>query len=818
MIRFRSLRVRMIVFLVALLGAVQIAEFVLTNHASYSAARGKIEDELGVGQKVFARVLRQNAEREAQAASASASDFAFREAVATGDAATIASALDNQRARIKAQAVLYVDLKGDVIADTLRPGAAAHRFELEPLIEAARAEGEATAIGMLDQRALQLIAVPIRAPVTIGWIVDCYPVDRALADDLRQLTGLDVSFAVERVGRWELLATTLDARAGAALAAQLPAYTEAFDTRLLQMTQGESQVRFVSLGSTAGVHIVAVLQRPIADAMARFRTLRTTLIALGILSLALSVAGSVIIALGITRPIEFLLASVRRIRNGNYSASVKMQREDEIGALAQGLDHMRAGIAEREQRILKLAYEDPLTQLPNRAQFGEALERGIALARSREETLSILVMDLDRFKFVNDALGHGVGDHVLRQVGMRLRALLGTAGCVARLGGDEFALLVPALAGAQVIELAQSIIAALERPIFFQEQPLDVGTSIGIAFFPDHAADAETLLRNADIAMYVAKRNKIGYTVYDPKFDTSQQQHLSLLGELRHAVEHRELRLYYQPKVSLDSSTVHAAEALIRWIHPTKGLVPPALFIPFAEHTGYIKVLTHWVLGEAIRQCGEWRRDGVQLQVSVNISARDLMNRDLPDAISALLAEHEVPAGMLCLEITESGFMEDPAHAQKVLERLAQIGLQLSIDDYGTGYSSLSYIMQLPVTELKIDRSFVSHMSGDRDLTTIVRSTIELGHSLGLKVIAEGVEDRQGFALLRELGCDGAQGYYMSPPLPAEGFRRWYEGSLPSLRPASADDLVTDDARHGTSGAANDAPQSARPADTHATG
>jgi diguanylate cyclase (GGDEF)-like protein len=780
MIRIRSLRVRMIVFLVALLGAVQITEFALTNHASYNAARGKIEDELGVGQKVFARVLRQNAEREAQAGGASASDFAFREALATGDIATIASALENQRARIKAQAVLYVDLNGDVIADTMRPGVASRHFELGQLITQARLDGDATAIGMLNQHAFQLIAVPVRAPVTIGWIVDCYPVDGALAADLRQLTGLDVSFAVEDGGRWSLVATTLSPATADALVGRLPPYVQALDTRLLQTLQGEQQVRFVALGANAGEHIVAVLQRPIADAMARFQALRTTLIALGILSLALSIAGSVIVALGITRPIELLLAAVNRIRNGNYSASVTMQRDDEIGALAQGLDHMRAGIAEREQRILKLAYEDPLTQLPNRAQFGDSLEHGITQAKAQGQSLAILIMDLDRFKFVNDSLGHGVGDHVLRQVGMRLHALLGSAGCVARLGGDEFALLVPGLANEQVIELAQNVIAALERPIIFQEQPLDVGASIGIAYFPEHAGDAETLLRNADIAMYVAKRNKIGYTIYDPKFDTSQQEHLSLLGELRHAVEHGELRLYYQPKVSLASSTVHAAEALIRWVHPTRGLVPPGLFIPFAEHTGYIKVLTRWVLQEAIRQCGVWRRDGLQLQVSVNISARDLMNRDLPDAISALLTEHDVPAGMVCLEITESGFMEDPAHAQKVLERLAATGLKLSIDDYGTGYSSLSYIMQLPVNELKIDRSFVSHMSGDRDLTTIVRSTIELGHSLGLKVVAEGVEDGQGFALLRELGCDGAQGYFMSPPLPADAFLRWYEGSLPA--------------------------------------
>ena len=238
-----------------------------------------------------------------------------------------------------------------------------------------------------------------------------------------------------------------------------------------------------------------------------------------------------------------------------------------------------------------------------------------------------------------------------------------------------------------------------------------MGTSIGIAHFPEHGRDAQTLVRNADIAMYAAKRSKSGYAIYDPHYDTSQQEHLSLLGELRRAVERNELRLYYQPKVSLHSANISAVEALIRWEHPIRGLVPPGMFIPFAEHTGYIKLLTRWVLREAVRQCGEWLREGLRLQVSVNISARDLMNRDLPAEVAALLAEYGVPPALLCLEITESGFMEDPANAQKVLDRLAELGVRLSIDDYGTGYSSLSYIMRLPVQELKIDRSFISRMA-----------------------------------------------------------------------------------------------------------
>ena len=248
--------------------------------------------------------------------------------------------------------------------------------------------------------------------------------------------------------------------------------------------------------------------------------------------------------------------------------------------------------------------------------------------------------------------------------------------------------------------------------------------------------------------------------------------------ELRRAVEQGELRLYYQPKVTLSSAGVHAAEALIRWVHPVRGMVPPALFIPFAEHTGYIKVLTRWVLSEAIRQCGVWLRQHLDIEISVNLSARDLMTRDLPELISALLSEHGVAPHMICLEITESGFMEDPAHAQRVLDRLSAIGLRLSIDDYGTGYSSLSYIMKLPVNELKIDRAFVSNMSQDADMMTIVRSTIELGHSLGLKVVAEGVEDSRGCAVLRSLGCDLAQGYYISPPMPAEALPGWLNGSI----------------------------------------
>jgi diguanylate cyclase (GGDEF)-like protein len=459
-----------------------------------------------------------------------------------------------------------------------------------------------------------------------------------------------------------------------------------------------------------------------------------------------------------TRIALFFAGSVRIVSNITRPPS----------SLAQSAAQM-----EREKRILTLAYQDQLTGLANRARFSELLSAAIAAAPPGVGTIAIFVMDLDRFKYVNDTLGHGVGDHVLRQVAQRLTSVVPSIACVARLGGDEFAGLLTGTAAARVVDFAKGIVAALEGPVWYEGQPLDVGTSVGIARFPQHGRDAQTLVRSADIAMYVAKRNKTGLAIYNAYYDTHQQQHLSLLGELRRAVECNELLLVYQPKVSLHSANVSAAEALIRWRHPEKGLIHPAHFIPFAEQTGYIKVLTRWVLGEVIRQCGEWLTNGLQLQICANISARDLASRDLPEQIAASLAEHCVPAGLLCLEMTESAFVEDPAHARKVLDQLSGMGLRLAIDDYGLGYSSLSYIMQLPVQELKIDRSFIAGIVANPDLSTLVRSTIELGHNFGMKVVAEGVEDGNDWRLLQALGCDDAQGYFMSPPLEPAALVAW---------------------------------------------
>jgi diguanylate cyclase (GGDEF)-like protein len=767
--RIQRLQTRIIVFFVALLALVQVAAFWFVNAANSRNAETKIAEELNVGQRVFARLLDQNAEKLKMSARVLAADFAFREAIATHDTGTIASALANHGTRIGADAMVFVDLQGQVVSDTLSPPGATRQFEYPALLKSDRNAANAS-MEVLDDRAFQLVAVPVLAPLPIGWVVMGFAVDDALASDLRQLTELEVSFVKDGQSGRRILASTLDVGEQQSLVASMPSRSNTVSRLVMKIGGVDHQALVIPLDDTA--RIVAVLHRSLGDAMAAFERLRNTLFVLAALSLAMSILGSVAVARNITRPLETLAAAAARIEKGDYTAPVNLKRADEIGVLASSLNHMRGSIADREKRILKLAYEDPLTDLANRSRFSNELELAITQAARGNLRLTILMMDLDRFKYVNDTLGHGVGDHVLREVSSRLQRTVTRAECIARLGGDEFAILVRH-ADDDFTDTARQIIAALEAPILFEGQPLDVGTSIGIAHYPEHGRDAQTLVRNADIAMYAAKRNKTGFATYEQHYDTSQQEHLSLLGELRRAVERNELRLYYQPKVSLHSSHVSAVEALIRWEHPTRGLVPPVQFIPFAEHTGYIKLLTRWVIREAVRQCGEWLRSGLTLQVSVNISARDLMNRDLPELVAELLAEHDVTPGLLCLEITESGFMEDPAHAQKVLDRLDELGVKLSIDDYGTGYSSLSYIMKLPVQELKIDQSFISRMVSDEEISTIVRSTIDLGHNLGLQVVAEGVEDAAVWDMLRTLGCDDAQGYFMSRPLEPVALANW---------------------------------------------
>ncbi|MDT0274671.1 putative bifunctional diguanylate cyclase/phosphodiesterase [Blastococcus goldschmidtiae] len=439
------------------------------------------------------------------------------------------------------------------------------------------------------------------------------------------------------------------------------------------------------------------------------------------------------------------------------SASTRMRRQS-------------AALQDSADRDRHRSTHDALTGLPNWVLLRDRLGQGLAAATRSDTEVALLLIDLDRFKEINDSLGHSYGDKLLVQVGPRLRSVLRDMDTVGRLGGDEFVVLLPAVDGvAEAQAVAERLRQALHQPFDVDGVILDVEASIGIVLSPWHGADSEELLRNADIAMYAAKELKGGAVVFQPEVHATTPVRLSVLGDLRRALDSDdELFLNYQPKVTLDGERIEGMEALLRWQHPVQGLIPPGDFILVAEGTGIILRLTERVLDLALAQQRRWMDGGTAVPVAVNLSTRCLLDASLPDLVQRLLAEHGVPAHLLRLEVTESAVMGDAARCMDVLQRLHDLGVHLSIDDFGTGYSSMAYLRRLPVDELKIDRSFVMGMTTTPQDLVLVRTAVDLGHNLGLTVVAEGVESVEHVATLRELGCDIAQGYHYGRPMAAD--------------------------------------------------
>ena len=456
--------------------------------------------------------------------------------------------------------------------------------------------------------------------------------------------------------------------------------------------------------------------------------------------------------------------------------------KDNLKRLAPAVDReLREAGVRRERRaadetIRRLAYIDPVTELPNRVRFRAQAQEAAWQTRIGEQVLAMMVMDLDRFQEVNDTLGHTRGDQLLRQVGLRLRGALFVTDVVARLGGDEFGILLPCLARrTDLLEVIGKLQEFLQAPFMIDGIPIAVEASIGVALMPDHAADVDTLMQQADIAMYRAKRTTSSYVIYTPELKQHSHERLGLMAELRDAIERDQLLLHFQPKGCIDTRRVAGTEALVRWQHPRHGLLAPERFITMAEHTGLIVPLSEWVLRRALNECRQARAAAIHLQVSVNLSARSLHDPRLPDIVANELANADCPPQQLTLEITESAIVLDPLRAENTLTTLSSMGVCISIDDFGTGYTSLASIRHLPVDEIKIDKSFVTDMLTNKRDAMIVRSVIELGHNLGLRVVAEGVENVETLDALALLGCDEAQGYFISHPQDFGSLLSWLE-------------------------------------------
>ena len=482
-------------------------------------------------------------------------------------------------------------------------------------------------------------------------------------------------------------------------------------------------------------------------------------------------AGSVLawlIARSIVIPIRKSVALAEAIASGDYKKEVPSGRRDEIGALLRSLSVMRDSISSREESILRLAYEDTLTGLPNRTRLLELFE-----ARCADCSGALFILGIDRFAPINKALGHAVGDTLLREIAGRLQQEVGESEVVARLWGDEFALLLNIADKATIEAFAQKLLMALREPMSVDGQRLDIDASIGIVSFPQDGSSISSLMRRADLAMNAAKRRHAGFAFGSELEDEPAHEQLSLIGEMREALARGEFVAWYQPKLNLAQNKITGAEALIRWRHPEKGMIPPGRFIPFAEQTGFIREITPWILRQAVEHAAQWLNSGMPVVTSVNLSTHDLLNHALVDQVKCLIEKYSLPPELLCLEITESALMDEPELALRHLHELAAIGLKLSIDDYGTGQASLAYVKTLPVHELKIDRAFVTGVDSDRKNAAIISSTILLCRELGLSVVAEGAETDEEVAWLRGIGCDLVQGFRVAKPMPVTDFTAW---------------------------------------------
>jgi diguanylate cyclase (GGDEF)-like protein len=764
MFRFQHLRTRLAVlyaalFAVALLVVAVAAQVMIERHA-----RESVRAELTASGSVYDRIWALKARSLSDSAGVLARDYGFRMAVASGDMPTIASAVANLRQRVGVPNAFVVDENGEVIgygAADLRKLVAGLPYDLAP--------GRRTAVMAAKGGTYRLVVSPILAPTEIGWVVFAVPLDAAEMRALEKLSAIAFTatmLARDAHGHWaatdgsvpassrldRLLAATGRRDVGRAERLGLPGGTAFVMAKMLAGADGKPSAALL-------------LSYPMAQALASYRTLQVGLGLAGLLGLALVLWGSRRLARTIARPIAALDAAAQALEEGART-EVAVTGADEIGRLAESFNKMSAGIVEREHRITHLAFHDTLTDLPNRAFFREQLDGAMARTASRGGEVIVLCLDLDGFKGVNDTLGHPVGDALLRIVGAVLARLAPDA-TVSRLGGDEFALVLAEPSNSdRPRALAQEILDHLREPMVAAGHQIATGASIGIAVGPTDGGDADTLLKNADLALYRAKQDGRGvFRFFEPALDEAARKRRQLELDLREALRVGQFRLKFQPIYDLAADRIGTFEALLRWHHPERGVVSPVEFIPVAEDTGLIVAIGEWVLHEACRQAMDWPDD---VRIAVNVSPLQFRNSGFTNIVFQALSQSGIAPGRLEIEITESVFLEGAEATVELLHRLRTLGVRIALDDFGTGYSSLSYLRSFPFDKIKIDRSFVTNVASDESAGAIVDAIVHLARALKMDTTAEGVEDDDQLACLRQHGCGSIQGYLFSRPVDAD--------------------------------------------------
>ncbi|WP_116826446.1 bifunctional diguanylate cyclase/phosphodiesterase [Pseudomonas syringae] len=766
-----SFQARIAGVLIVLLLIVVSAVYIAVKVATEEAVRTQAQAQLEVGSRVFERLIDLRGKRLRDTVQLVAADFGFRDAVASADSSTIRSVLLNHGKRINASDMFLLGMDGTVIASTVQKVPEGSRFVYDQALRNAKRAGQSVLIVPGGGDPHLLVEATVLAPLPIGRVVMGFTIDSDIAEELRSLSGLEVSFLTVEDGKnGDLISTQPEA-----LHAGLIELMRSSSEGQMLLTE-QSNLNFLSqtlmLANTSNGgdgQVIALLQSPLDKAYQAFAPLNQKIFWISMAALVASLIGTLALARSVSLPVQVLATAAKRIGDGDYKTPVTLVRSDELGMLADAINTMQQGIAVREGQLAHNALHDNLTGLPNRALVMERLGSSIAADRA----VALLSLSVENLATVSESVSAEGVDQLLRQVGQRLQGNLRAGDTVARLGANEFLLLLDNTASDGAVGMADAVQRLLSEPQRIDNHELELECCIGITVYPEHGDSAQELLNRAVIARKDAAFLPGRLQIYQDGRDLAHQRQITLIRDLRKAAQNGELMLHYQPKLDIRQGYVRQAEALLRWAHPQFGSVSPAEFIVLAERTGSIYLLTNWVIEEAMRQLAEWRKRGLVLQVSVNISADDLLGDDLVGYVVKLLKQYGVPAEQLLFEITESAVMSEPEKALIVLHRLRDCGISLSIDDFGTGYSSLAHLKRLPVQELKIDQSFVRNLDETSEDAVIVRSTIEMSHNLGLKVVAEGVEYQHSLDLLRRWHCDTAQGYLISRPLTASAFEAW---------------------------------------------
>ncbi|WP_417623655.1 EAL domain-containing protein [Paremcibacter congregatus] len=785
---FTNFKTKLVVFFVSLFVLVQI----ITNTAVYITTKNNLENQAVSNLTFSGQAIRRAVDQRNQELSAAAEllsrDFGFREAVATKDTPTIISALQNLTTRIDTDRAFIVSMDQKVLAQygteermdlSVRQDKALFPPEVFAAVEK---KGEASGFIQIDGVIYEIVILPVLAPTPIAWMVLGIEINKAYLDDIKQTlpVGLEISIVHHQENSEVLLAADTFSLANEFENTFLPDLTDIKSAEVFQ--QNITSQRYMSLtlplqSVTSRHTIYAVVHYSLDVVFSPFKPLMITLAGVLLAGMIAFIYESFVIARSVTRPLQELRTAAVNISKGVYQPLNDLHQNDEFGDLAASFNKMIEDIDIREQKITFQAEHDLETGLPNRLKFETVLDQLIAEnppGEAGSQNIDVFILTFQSIAEVRNSLGYSVAETLISQMGTHISATLPAADVFfARLNSISFILALREPVEDRLHTML-TLLKSFDKPFICGDYNIDMTVQIGGATYPEHGKTAADLIQKTHIAISQSSGTAHHYGIYNAEKDTQDTQKLSLMGDLRASMNKNEVFFHYQPKIDLKTGRMTHVEALMRWIHPERGFVAPDDFILLAEQTGHIHALTAWGLEQAIDACARWREAGYRLKMAMNLSAKDLANRQLPDQIQRLMTEKRVSAEWMVFEVTESAVMQEPEIVLDTLNRMSDLGLTLSIDDYGTGYSSLSYLKELPVSELKIDKSFVLSLATNKNDQILVRSTIDLAHNLGLKVTAEGVEDQASAELLKAYGCDVGQGYYFSRPVSEEDLLSYY--------------------------------------------